>query len=638
MTVAPALLLAAARALDAPMKNATLARITAALADDPSLDRAARAAGLRLGQVDADPLQLARMGAAMLLETGIGWVAVTGRRSGRLDVWLDDGAGVRLQRIPAGKLADRLGDITAGYRLASLAPVAAISKLVSGGKPWSRLRALAGVERREIGVIVMYSAAVGLTTLAIPVAVQTLVNTVAFSAVVQSLVVISVALLGFLCLSGVLRILRFMAAEYIQRRIFVRFALAIADRLSILDPAVTRTKFLPEQVNRFFDTLTVQKAAVSVLIEGSQMLLQTVIGLILLAVYHPALAAFDAVLITGLICVFLLGRGAARTTVAESDAKYAVAAWLEDIAAQPALFRHPAAARQAVAQTDNLAQAYLQTRQAHFRIILRQFAGGVTLQIVANVSLLLIGGWLVMEGELTLGQLVAAELVVALVVAGLAKLGKLVESLYDLLAGVTKLGKLMDLPVDPERGTLLDGAATITLDGRRVADISALDAGPEARAIVAACTGLRVDSLVRINGETPCQILPADLRQAIQVIDGPALVHGTLRENVALGATRKLADVDAVFETFGFEPSSREAKVLPNGYDLTPARALGLTLARAVLSQPHLLVIDRALDNLDAPDRAHLINAVRATRGARPVLVVTHLPDIDLPRWSRRQA
>ena len=638
MTVAPELLLAAARALDAPTGPSAHADVRAALADDPSLDRAARSAGLRLGQVDADPVQLAALGAPMLLETSVGWVAITGRRRGRLNVWLDDGAGVRLRRVPVKRVAATLGEILAGYRLTSLAPIAAIGKDVSGGSPWARLRALAHIERRDIGVILMYSAAVGLTTLAIPVAVQTLVNTVAFSAVVQSLVVIGLALLSFLCLAGLLRILRFVATEYVQRRIFVRFALAIADRLTVLEPEVAEKKHLPEQVNRFFDALTVQKSAATLLIDGTELLLQTIIGLVLLAVYHPALAAFDLALIIGLAIIFgVLGRGAARTTVAESDAKYAVAAWLEDVATQPALFRHPVAARQAVARADALAQTYLLTRQSHFRIILRQFTGGVTLQILANVCLLLIGGWLVMEGELTLGQLVAAELVVTLVVAGLAKLGKQLESLYDLLAGVTKLGKLIDLPVDQQRGTRITGGATITLDGRPLADVTVLREGAIARATVAACRGKQSESSVRINGEKPCHVERADLQATIQVISAPALVHGSVRENVRLGTSRSPSEIDAVLDAFGFDTTDRETVLLPNGYPLTHSQAAALTLARAVLARPQLLVIDGVLDRLASSERVRLIAALRSTRAAHATLIVTLRDDLDLPVWAPRR-
>ena len=62
--------------------------------------------------------------------------------------------------------------------------------------------------------------------------------------------------------------------------------------------------------------------------------------------------------------------------------------------------------------------------------------------------LLGLGGWLVIQGQLTLGQLVAAELIVMLIVGSFAKLGKHMESFYDLLTSVDKLGHLFDLPIE----------------------------------------------------------------------------------------------------------------------------------------------------------------------------------------------
>jgi ABC-type bacteriocin/lantibiotic exporter with double-glycine peptidase domain len=497
------------------------------------------------------------------------------------------------------------------------------------------VRALARIERRDIGVILVYSAAVGLTSLAIPVAVQNLVNTVAFGTVIQPLIVIGIALLAFLCFAAVLRVLRFVAAEYVQRRIFVRFAVDIADRLPHVKPGTERKKYLPEYVNRFFDVMTVQKSASLLLIEGTALLLQTIIGLVLLAVYHPALAAFDLVLILGLLVVFgLLGRGASRTTLAESDSKYAVAAWLEDLAARPDLFRHPVAARQAVARADELARVYLENRRAHFRIVLRQFIGGSVLQVTANVALLLIGGWLVINGELTLGQLVAAELVVALVVAGLAKIGKLLESFYDLLAGVTKLGKLIDLPLGQKTGITLNGHANFTLNKRPLSGVIQLSCGVTARKLVDAARGVDSDASLEVNGLPLSTIRYSDRRRAVWVIDGPALVHGTVRENAMLGSNCRPARIDTVLHDFGFDVDQLELSLLPHGGPLSDIDAMALTMARAVLAEPHLLILDDVLAHMETAESRRLINVLSAARGEKPTIVITERKDLDLYEWQ----
>lgn len=635
MTIAARLLLAAAQAMDAPLSDDAPAQVRTALAAGDDLGVAARAAGLLLGRIEADPLATAMLGAPTLLECSLGWVVVTGRKRRRLEMWLDDGAGVRRRTMPARRFAQIIGEITDGYRIEPVAPTAAIGKAVSGGSPWQRMRALMHIERRDIGVILVYSAAVGLTSLAIPVAVQNLVNTVAFGTVIQPLVIIGLALCAFLFLAALLRVLRFVATEYIQRRIFVRFAVDLADRLPQVKPGTERKKYLPEYVNRFFDVMTVQKSAATLLIDGTELMLQTLIGLILLAVYHPALAAFDLVLVAGLAVVFgLLGRGAERTTLAESDSKYAVAAWLEDLASRPDLFRHPVAARQAVAHADGLARTYLENRRVHFRVVLRQFIGGSILQVTANVALLLIGGWLVMTGELTLGQLVAAELVVTLAVAGLAKIGKLLESFYDLLAGVAKLGKLIDLPLGQQTGVTLNGEADFTLNGRPLGGLVQLTCGPTARQIVKAARGADNDAPLQVNALPLSAMRFSDRRAAVWVVDEPDLVHGTVRENAILANERAPAEVDAVLHAFGFEVDQLEVALLPHGGPLTDMQAMALTLARAVLAQPHLLILDNVMSHLETRESQALIDALQAARGDLPTVVITPRSDLDLPIWK----
>lgn len=635
MSVTSQLLLSAARALGVPEDEGAGIQVREALAGAGALEQAARAAGLRLGSVDADPVQLAALGAPMLVRCGLGWVALTGRSRRHVEMWIDDGAGVRRRRVAEGRLRAILGEVEVGYRIESMPIVAMSAKGQGAPSPWARLRTLARIERRDIGVIIVYSAAAGLMSLAIPVAVQTLVNTVAFSAVTQSLVVVGIALAAFLCMAALLRVLRFVAAEFIQRRIFVRFAIETADRLAGIDPRLARKKHLPEHVNRFFDVLTVQKAAAKLLLDGTELALQAIIGLLLLAFYHPALAAFDLFLIGALAFVFVvLGRGASRTTLAESDAKYAVAAWLEDVAAQTDLFRHPTASRQAVDRADTLARGYLRARTAHFRIVLRQYIGGVTVQVLANVFLLVIGGWLVMQGELTLGQLVAAELVVTLVVAGLAKLGKQLESFYDLLAGTAKIGKLVDLTRCSRDGVKLAVSATFTLNRRALVDITAVRDTAEARAVVAAVRGADVEAPIRVNGEALPDVDRTQLRQAAWVVDGPAIVHGTVRANALFGTQRRPSEVDSVLEAFGFDGATLEQRLLPSGHPLSDDDTLALTLARAVLARPKLLIIDGALDRLTSATRRRLLGTLRVTRGEGATLIVSNATDLRIPVWT----
>ena len=193
--------------------------------------------------------------------------------------------------------------------------------------PWQRLKATLRLESTELWIAVIYSAAIGLVSLVLPVAVQAVVNTVAFGTLLQPLVILTIVVFVALCFVAVLNAYRQWVVELIQRRVFVRTAGAATEKLIGAEQDAFQEQHGPELVNRFLDVVTVQKAAASLLVDGLSVVFQTVIGMILLGVYHPWLLAFDVILLIAILIVaFPLGMGAIPTSVKESKAKYALVA------------------------------------------------------------------------------------------------------------------------------------------------------------------------------------------------------------------------------------------------------------------------------------------------------------------------
>jgi len=316
-----------------------------------------------------------------------------------------------------------------------------------------RLLGLLQPERQDLTAIVVFAIFAGVLYLATPLAADALVNSLAFGAnqgiYTQALIVLTLGLFGFLLLLGLIRGAQYFVTELIMRRLFVRLTADMAHRLPRVRMSALDQKLGPDLVNRFFDVVTVQKAASLLLLDGLNLVLGAFIGLLLLGVYHPFLLLFDLLLIAALsLVLFGFGRGAVRTSVAESYAKHDVASWLEQVAMFPYLFKSEGASRLAEAKANRLAETYLDARAKHYRIVLRQIGGLLGLQALASASLLGVGGFLVLDGQLTLGQLVAAELIVSAIVSNLASLGKHAELLYDALAAVDKIGYVVDLPID----------------------------------------------------------------------------------------------------------------------------------------------------------------------------------------------
>ncbi|MFN6105497.1 MAG: ABC transporter ATP-binding protein, partial [Planctomycetaceae bacterium] len=211
--------------------------------------------------------------------------------------------------------------------------------------PWARLRFLLRPEWSDIGVILVFAVVNGLLALATPIAVESLVNTVALGQLFQPLIVLTVFVFLFLAFGAGLKALQTVVVETIQKRLFARVAGDLAYRLPRVTAGATREIHLPELVNQFFDVVTVQKVSASLLLDGVSLVIGTLVGMMVLGFYHPWLLGIDLVLLALMFCIVVfLGRGAIQTSIRESKRKYAMAAWLEDLAASPLTFHYEGAA------------------------------------------------------------------------------------------------------------------------------------------------------------------------------------------------------------------------------------------------------------------------------------------------------
>ncbi len=523
--------------------------------------------------------------------------------------------------------------------------------------PFQRVRTLLTPEMRDIGVVLVYGVAVGLLALAVPIATQTIVNTAAFGTLLQPLLVLASLVLLVLTAAGVLHALQVLVAERIQRRIFARLAIDLAHRLPRVRYETYDTHRGTELLNRFMDVMTLQKLTTLLVLDGAALVMQMSVGMVLLALYHPYLLAFDALLLASVAFVlFVLGRGAVRTAVAESHAKYGALAWLEELARTPLTFRHAGGARWAQRRADHATLAYLDARSAHFRILFRQIVGTLVVQAGASALLLGLGGALVADQQLSLGQLVAAELIVTPLVHRIARLGKYLESVYDLLAGADKIGVLFDLPLEPEQGKAAEatGPAHLRLrhasflrrgqpvlrdldaeltPGAHVAVLGETGSGKSTLADLVA--GLRAPSTgaVELDGLDLRELASEALRESIALVRESALFDGSLEDNVQVGrddprATREVLEALGILDelttsTVGLTTSVRGANV-----PVCTGVARRLAVARAVLRRPRLLVLDQSVDELDDRARARVLALVLDREAPWTLLLLTRRPEV----------
>jgi putative ABC transport system ATP-binding protein len=521
-----------------------------------------------------------------------------------------------------------------------------------------RILALLRGDWRDVSVILIYATGVGLSSLVVPVAVKSLVNTVAFGTLLQPVVILTLIVGGVLFFSGIMRCFQLFVVEVIQRRLVTRLGLTLASRI----PHIQREKFLstvgPEYVLRFLEVFQVQKTLSVLLLDGIALFFQITIGLTLVSFYHPLFLAFALVLLIITVFIFsLLGWGAVQSSVKESDAKYDVATWLQDLASSATVFKSPAGELYAKKRANSLIEKYLRCRSTHFRIILRQVSASLLLQAVASSLLLGLGGWLVIKGQLTLGQLVAAELVFSIVLVSVARMGKHLESFYDLAAGVNKLDALLELPFEELTGSTIEHRQqpaqlrfedlTIAPPGSIAPSLSkaSLDIKPGSKIAIWGENGSGKSYItniifrlsdpttgrVRLDEYNVTTIHPLELRNDVALIRDIEIFHGTIRDNITLGRSDiQEKEVNNALQLVGL---ADEVLSLPQGLETilrgTPAplsrgMALRLMVARGILAKPRLLLLDGTLDLIDERSRKLMLSSILSDAFESTTVVFTH--------------
>ena len=524
--------------------------------------------------------------------------------------------------------------------------------------------ALMRPEGADLWAIGVFSAVTGLLSLALPLAVNAFISNLSFGVrsgpFVQALVAIALVLFACLALAGALRAVQHVVAEVVQRRVFARLAADLSHRLPRVELACTDGVHAPELVNRFLEVVTVQKSSALLLLTGIDLALSTVIGLTVLAFYHPFLLALSALLVVTIaLIVFVGGRGAVPTSVRESIRKYEVVEWLEELARHPRIFKGPGGAELARKRADDLVRGYLQARRDHFRVLFRQILALLGLEVVAGTVLLGVGGWLVLNQQLTLGQLVAAEIIVTAIVAAVAKLGKQFEAWYDAVAAVDKLGVLVDLRPERQGGEVIRGGRGASVEargvehrkpgrpgvagpldfrvepGERVAVLASFGSG--ASTLLDLLAGMRTPTSGRVLVDS-VDVADWDLdalHEQVMLVREGDVMSGTVAENLRLGCDGiTVAQLNAGLEAVGLAdavralPEGLQAALITGGLPLTGRQRIRLLIARALVLRPRLLLVDELLDGLDDATFRQLCGALLDPALGWTVVVVTRDPRV----------
>lgn len=302
-------------------------------------------------------------------------------------------------------------------------------------------------EKKDVTNIYFYAILNGLVQLSVPLGIQSIVSFVMGATMATSIYILIIFVVIGTWLVGYFRLKVMQIIEKIQQKIFVEFSLAFAEKLPKVNLSETRKYYLPELVNRFFDTQNLQKGISKILLEIPTAIIQIIFGILLLSFYHPWFLIFGALVI---ICVIIIFRftmdSGIQSSIEESDKKYQVASWLEDIAASVKTFKINSTSEVHLSGVDERVVGYLNFRTSHFRVLVIQYKTIIAFKVIITLVMLVIGTYLLVNQKLNIGAFIATEIVVLSIMAAVEKLIVSLESYYDVIASLAKLNKVTDLP------------------------------------------------------------------------------------------------------------------------------------------------------------------------------------------------
>jgi len=485
-------------------------------------------------------------------------------------------------------------------------------------------------------VAIAYGVAISLMTLAVPIAVQTLINSIANIGSTRAVIILATVLFLTLFISGVFSALRMRIMEFYERKVYARLTAALSLRTIMAPHSYFEGRQNTNVTQRYFDIMTLQKNIPSLMVDGFALVLQMLVGFTLVSFYHPALFVFNLVLILVMYAIWKIwGAGAKRTAIELSQAKYESAKWLNDIAAAHEFFKSADHVEYAGRNTNSYINNYIHNHKNHFHYTFSQVVMFLLLYALASASLLGIGGVLVVQGQLSIGQLVAAELIMSAVFFGLSRFTQYLKLYYELYGAADKIGSALIIPQEDVN----EDANRVPRSSQLVFNNLVLEHGTDSCFIDTTLKAggkyfITTDKswvqkqltalMKRYDKPSKGEILLGDLslfdydtyelRQAITILDRSLIVECTIEEylrlaspSVSISEMRQVLAAVELLPVVDALPHGLSEHISVLGAPLQPLEFLLLKLAGVLIAQPKVLIINQHFDAIPKALRLRLL-------------------------------
>lgn len=531
--------------------------------------------------------------------------------------------------------------------------------------PWQRFVNMLELDRRDIRQILFYAIFAGLVALTLPLGIQAIINLIQGAQVSTSWIVLVILVTLGVAFQGILQLMQVRILENIQQKIFTRSSFEFAYRFPKLKMSELRGYYPPELANRFFDTLTVQKGLSKILLDFPAAILQILFGLILLSFYHPFFIIYGFLLVILVYLVFkFTARKGLETSLAESKGKYKVAHWLQEIARSLISFKLSGRTALAMQRNNYLTEKYLEARESHFKVLILQFIQMIGFKVLVTAGLLIIGGLLVLNQQMNIGQFVAAEIIILLVISSVEKLITGLESFYDVLTSLEKIGQVVDRKLEAQEGSdpfeghddvhiHIDSVTYTTPDIGNILTNINLEIHSKDRILVHGLSGSGKTTLLKllsgviepssgviyINNMSFKGMRPNAYRSKIgQVLPEQTPFEGTIKENISFGndhiSSERMSEVLQITGLQNFvrkQVNGIQTTIFPEGQEIPHTISKRLLLARAIVHEPKVLLLKDALEHFDAAEARSIMEYLASPERPWALIVASGNKDWRTP-------
>lgn len=507
--------------------------------------------------------------------------------------------------------------------------MAGLGEAINISTPLKRFFGVIRLEKREISSIYFYAILSGLIQLSLPLGIQAIINFAQVAAgrsyLPTSMWLLIVLVLVGVFMAGVLQVNQMKVVEKIQQRLFARYALEITYKIPKLNLVSVQGYHLPELVNRFFDTVSLQKGISKLLLDVPLALIQILFGLILLSFYSSIFIIFGIILIVILYLVlYFTSQRGYDASIRESNYKYNVAGWLQDIAKAISSFKFHEKSNLHLKKTDVLVSGYLGARTEHFQVLKFQYWSLILFKLLITASMLVVGGILLVAQELNIGQFIAAEIVIITVLSAVEKMILNLDNVFDLLTSIEKLGKVTDqeiedggqLILDPKENGLSISANNLgfSYDGKKLLNDISFEIQPNEKVCIVGdqstaksiLVNLLSGSMHEFDGKLAINNIPIanyateSLRSSIGIYAGNnEIFNASLWDNISMGSVALQTDemMDVLYKVgltnfFASLEKGFDTILLTDGKGLSEDSIKKILLARAIVGKPSLLLLD----------------------------------------------